>query len=1148
MTPGVNDGPRNTGTLPKSNRRNDRNREIINSNQPSVRTIYQTQHSNNLLDFQPVANDRDTGRSTKNSNTRSTSSVASLSYQDFADIVSLSGTRQYNYTGEDCIQWQEMAQSVDLRAQSPPHQQPAKPMNVDKMPDRNQVESRLNQIRDYIRMTSTMMESLSLSSDPRAHTQHDKLAIMVEDLRDSERKLSKLLEEYRPIEEFKAQPLQCSNQIKRFSELLDILSCQERILVTNNNRRNGDGADGEESLESQLRKKMEASQRKLAELQEHQANLVGMQQQVRERLQEARQTQQALLLQENNQATTGSSTPAYDAVNSQRQLANDAQVLESETLALRGKLAALQNKKKQMDLLVAELQNVEMSDRASSSSGGSRKPKQDKAVELETLKQQLAHLKNLMAEATRARDGYNAINEPEVDSSLNTGCCNENGETVEDEADAALSSCNSFDHNSEADDTYAKYSNSKERLTVEQIQAVTREMKEQQVLLQAARAELQLLKNSTLTPTQNGPSLLSHSSTPSASVAGVYPADKNSSNNNNNNNNNNSNTNHNNMNGEISQSKKRQLEELVRKEQTLTSNINRDVTPADWSSRRGSNSQYSHTSTPANIWPNSNAIGQVNQQNGGDILAPDNLLDIGPPVTAVDSFGNNWWNVPAPPINPQQHGTGSVEYYRQLLMSSQAQQLQMMNTTMQQCCQLLWAQQRELQLMTSSITQIQQHLQLNQNQSQPPRVSNETRENYSNLSRSTHHLGNVLDAALPPSSSLPNLVSLPTPSSAPSHNSIVTSANSYHHQHQHQHHNHQQLNNQVPPGNRANNYWDNFRSYSRQNLLSGNSKSVTDSLAGTSGNSNTSTNTVAAVHASHVRDKRNREHGVDNISLHSLSSTEAQYSLNLQLSSNLQTQDRETPARNYNSYNDVTTQPVDNFWEDTNSSFRSMPDSNDDNYLLRHISSEIRDILSSLVASNRTRPDYLVIILREIKAISNDDRLRPKLLRSLRALQDTQSTDNPLNETTDQTASESCQSSDEDSDVGAGANAGAQARPLLNSNNDHQSSLLNEFLMPTHAAGQVPHAQNMPGLLVDHFDFEQAAAQLNEINTFPPSILAPGYNEDLAEADQSRPEASNNQQNSPEDESVEIPETGDMHLANLNIVTLEADREIANLI
>lgn len=33
-------------------------------------------------------------------------------------------------------------------------------------PDRSQVESRLNQIRDYIRVTSTMMDSLDQSSDP----------------------------------------------------------------------------------------------------------------------------------------------------------------------------------------------------------------------------------------------------------------------------------------------------------------------------------------------------------------------------------------------------------------------------------------------------------------------------------------------------------------------------------------------------------------------------------------------------------------------------------------------------------------------------------------------------------------------------------------------------------------------------------------------------------------------------------------------------------------------------------------------------------------------------------------------------------------------------------------------------------------------
>ncbi|XP_075972950.1 uncharacterized protein LOC142974477 isoform X2 [Anticarsia gemmatalis] len=40
------------------------------------------------------------------------------------------------------------------------------------------------------------------------------------------------------------------------------------------------------------------------------------------------------------------------------------------------------------------------------------------------------------------------------------------------------------------------------------------------------------------------------------------------------------------------------------------------------------------------------------------------------------------------------------------------------------------------------------------------------------------------------------------------------------------------LNNQVPPGNRANNYWDNFRSYSRQNLLSANNKANADGHLG----------------------------------------------------------------------------------------------------------------------------------------------------------------------------------------------------------------------------------------------------------------------------------------------------------------------------
>ncbi|XP_069946301.1 uncharacterized protein [Cherax quadricarinatus] len=53
------------------------------------------------------------------------------------------------------------------------------------------------------------------------------------------------------------------------------------------------------------------------------------------------------------------------------------------------------------------------------------------------------------------------------------------------------------------------------------------------------------------------------------------------------------------------------------------------------------------------------------------------------------------------------------------------------------------------------------------------------------------------------------------------HWSTLTSAHPLHHQTT------DLLNNQVPPGTRANNYWDNFRSYSRQNLLSTTTKSNT---------------------------------------------------------------------------------------------------------------------------------------------------------------------------------------------------------------------------------------------------------------------------------------------------------------------------------
>lgn len=57
----------------------------------------------------------------------------------------------------------------------------------------------------------------------------------------------------------------------------------------------------------------------------------------------------------------------------------------------------------------------------------------------------------------------------------------------------------------------------------------------------------------------------------------------------------------------------------------------------------------------------------------------------------------------------------------------------------------------------------------------------------------------------------------------------------------------------------------------------------------------------------------------------------------------------------------------------------------------------MKEALASLIEVNKRRPDYLIIILREIKAIIEDHRLRPRLLKSLHALQDIQKTlSNPL--------------------------------------------------------------------------------------------------------------------------------------------------------
>ncbi|XP_039305243.1 uncharacterized protein LOC105195216 isoform X2 [Solenopsis invicta] len=1087
MSPGVNGGsggsggggggPRNTGTLPKSNRRSDRNRERSAANQQFANRSQayhgHSQHFNNLfqLDWQVASEcEREprVSREAKNSNTRSASSQLPSSYfayQDLPDFASHNSARQSNYTTEDCTPWLKMVPFTDPRTQSPSRLQGTKPSNVNKMPDRSQVESRLNQIRDYIRVTATMIDSLSQSSDPRAQAQSEKLSRMVDDLYDSETKLSKLLEQYH-------QGISDENGENGRE---DIDEC------------------GDASREMILRRNMEEYQNKLAQLQEQQANLTDMQMCVRERLNKARQAQQMLLQHENQ--NTSNSAPATWEDNRPRSPSNVEQ-LESETVALRGKLAQLQTKKKQMDHLVAELQAIEASDRGSCSSEGTRSIK-DKAAELEAMKAQLAHIKALMEDGAKLRDCIDSSSDAEQDIDAHD-------ESTTDGINEDITNVTLENRGNDVNHTKLRCFES----NISDMRALTSELREQSVLLQTTRAELQRLKQP-LSTTAHSTSLNgSYSRAPPALIALNANEEKKQSCNAS-------------TETQSKQTKRSQLENLIRKEPTQSSNMNRDVQALDQSSQKSSGSQASHTSTPANIWPATTAgvIGS-NETSVDGVSTSENLLDIGPPA-AIENGGvvGNLWACPIPPPSINQGQTATIEYYRQLLLGSQAHQLQMMGTTMQQCCQLLWTQQRELQSMRAAIADLQLR---SQNQA-PQRANNvENPEEHSNLSRSVHNLGDTLDATLPPSSSLPNLVSLPNSSVALSHTPVapvISSSNSQQ----------QQLNNQVPPGNRANNYWDNFRSYSRQNLLSGNVKTMTDpptAIANSACSANTTNTSGSSVNSSLIKDKRNREQGSDNLPL-PLAGAETQYSLNLQLPSNLQQQDRENTIIRSNIIANEVSQQVDNLWEEAHSSFRLPSSMNDDN-LFNNLSSEMKEAIGSLIAVNKRRPDYLIIILREIKAISEDHRLRSHLLRSLRALQDKQTLNNPLNEAPDITPSESCQSSDEDSDVIA-------TFTLEN----HTS------MMELVAASHVDIASSPAS--------SQGAFPLDCASTVPSaSNVKPGYNEDLAEADQSRPESSGNQKLSStvdneegQDEAASYPISAEAATPDLDSLTAKTEDERA---
>ncbi|XP_049779010.1 pericentriolar material 1 protein-like isoform X1 [Schistocerca cancellata] len=812
--------------------------------------------------------------------------------------------------------------------------------NISK-PDRAQVVSRLNQIRDYIKQTTTLMDALKASGDPRQEAQRQKLSGMVEDLRDSESKLQSLADK---LERAERRLSHCERQ--NSSETGSCASSTRSYSHSEERERRSTSLvrAAATAKHNELKLMVEESQRKLQALQEHQAALVALQQKAKEQLQRTKAAQNTVSSIESGIGTgdqpQSSSDVLRDVQNLQHRISvlhefydNRNQIVEllgerdeallSEHTVLQDKLTELQVKKRHMDQLLAQfsaLNNSDANDEAGETGSlaeGSDgdvdvvvEQVQNRMAEFSSLKSQLAHLQNVVATINLDSSGGERDN-PEQNE-------------AEQENELAVNLC---------------VRNKPDNISSEGERERARDIHNKAIKLQEARARLQHLQQllATVVDLQSsGQSVPQHyldqlaqetasddgskEAAPQDSPAEVTsqaeqerhsferpPLKEKRTNTQ--------------ADAQRLQARRRELEQLMQKDQCQSSSVNQSEPGCGTGDTGTSNATWGNStqitledlddgragfSSDDNLCEENNDIPSVSSQrnarlscsgsNRKDILehntssnrdAVDMSLDSSMPGSAARPSSQNIWrkissgsnnaapravwtpssqhcNVPEDTgstanfgtnhdgeanstnhsnYNPWQHALlleqqqqqqhqqyNANSYYQQLWAASQVQQQQALLTTVNQCCQMLWSQQREIASLRAAVSALQQERVGTRLETQLP-LSNELLNESSTIQNakpvpavnnggpyssglladsvaSAHSLPNLVVPSAAPVHTLPLPVPVPAPPPPPS--SVVRSP--------------QALNNQVPPGNRANNYWDNFRSYSRQNLLSTSTK------------------------------------------------------------------------------------------------------------------------------------------------------------------------------------------------------------------------------------------------------------------------------------------------------------------------------------
>ncbi|XP_044255620.1 pericentriolar material 1 protein-like isoform X2 [Tribolium madens] len=833
--------------------------------------------------------------------------------------------------------------------------------NITKYPDKKQIEDKLSQIQEYLQITTSLMSSMKNTDDQRKN-----LTQMINDLKDSETKLVNILGNI---------------------ETEDEQSDNEAVAAT--------------SHHNDLDEKIDHTNREMELLRDQQMSLLSLQQKAENKLKDARQIQEKLLSA--SQYDVNSSTNQRDKnLSSVQDFDNAIRELEERTKRLnepRGSNSNLQDK------LLAEMDSL-----------------QNQIVTMHNINDD----RNQLIQVLDNRDTELRAQHLELQSKLSEL---QNKKSQVDQLVAQLQVLEDTDE----DDVGAQVRRivtMKEQLS--KLKDMLEIVKTTETVMQNASQEEQDLACGICTKAENflqkdgekKRTSLNKQVNKNTGCGGAKPKSR---------------TNSNKMALQVElEAKKRELEEIMGKHKAGTSNLNHDVGTDnksefscssnayfDWAPIMSDHNRFDSSDSDEYSDPNQQFVlptlsksehdyvhlqdtdrlssiprtpeRRTTSEQGGGKNQVQKQLELIRSVcdSMLDQQRNNLtpnslYFEPRPMIDPNYQGLATNTLQTQAFMLN----------TLNQCCQMLWLQQRELISLRQTVNQLQERCDFGNLVSSPLQAENRSRSNQKvNQVAAACSMPNLNQYNIPPSVNLDptsyqnnmqnarlldhclNNANLTT---SDHNNSMLHAVNANTNQMPSQMWNGQALNNQVAPGNRANNYWDNFRSYSRQNLLS------TKSNEGFQNISNNPFTLVTTPKSNSDQTSSQENTPRRRTQFHRNNSATAVPPDVLNVNHNVNKIEQSTNQRNLNECDETISEEQQIFKESTSRRNEWHKEQVEEEHhtkskLFEELRENVYKEVVTLISANETRPHFLIQLFRDLQMISSDP-LRLKILQSIQTI------------------------------------------------------------------------------------------------------------------------------------------------------------------